>query len=133
MQLEELEKLKKENPKVAILLSQLGEYFIGLLNKDPKADIVPILVAKRLSINESLALALLMLFDKKNLIEPSYQVYCEQDNNYIKSYDSLKSIPQKVYCPFHDTEHNENDYYVELVFHFTPRFLSRYEIALVGA
>lgn len=129
MHFQELEKFKIEYPS----LNELIELLDDVLQEkvvSPTRDIVPPLLAKRLSIDEGLALALLMLVHEAGLIEPKYLVYCEDTDNIIGEYESLDKVPDKVFCPYHDKEHDSQEYYVELTFQFTPKSLSRYAQAL---
>jgi hypothetical protein len=113
-------------PLLSPYLSKLDDYLQELISASPEPrDIAPPLVAERLSINEGLALALLMLADEVGLIEPRYFVYCTETENYLESYSSLDDVPEKVFCPFHGVAHNPQDYYVELTFQFTPKALSK--------
>lgn len=124
MHFPELKQKFEQNPALSPFLLPLDDYLQELVTASPKPlDIVPPLVAIRLSINEALALALLMLVDEAGLIEPQYMVYCTATENYLESYASLEDVPEKVSCPYHDKEqeHNSQEYYVELTFKFTPR------------
>lgn len=119
---QKFEQKKALYPALSPYLSPLDDYLQELADASPEPrDIVPPLVARRLSIDEGLALALLMLVNEAGLIEPQYLVYCTDTENYLESYASLKDVPPTVFCPYHDKEHDSQEYYVELTFKFTPR------------
>ena len=89
--------------------------------------IVPIIFANKLSINEQLAITLLKIADKAGLVTPSYKIYCKESDSNIAKFATLKEIPAKVFCPYHDTEHDSDDYEIELVFYLTKEFRERYK------
>lgn len=126
MRLSELEIIEHQYPKLSILLSKLENYLFWLSEKKSNPDIVPILLAKRLSIDEGLALAILMLSDKVGILEPSYQVYCVKTVSFLEEYPALKEIPSKIFCSYDNEYHDSRDYEVELVFHFTKLFKDKY-------
>lgn len=126
MHFPELEQYKVQYPSLSPFLSSLDDYLRELVAAPTARDIVPPLVAKRLSIDEGLALALLMLAHEAGLIEPQYLVYCTDTENVIASYASLEDVPGTVFCPYHDKEHDSHEYYVELTFQFTAKALGRY-------
>ncbi|GAG20045.1 unnamed protein product [marine sediment metagenome] len=126
MQFSELDKYKRQYPALNLQLSILESYLLDLLARPMSPDVVPALVAKKVSSDEGLALALLMLAQEADLIEPRYVIYCSETENFLSEYRSLKKVPSKVFCPYHDREHGSGDYYVELTFRFTPRAMNKY-------
>lgn len=126
----ELEQYKVQYPSLSTLLSSLDDYLGQLLAAPAPYDIAPPLVAKSISIDEGLALALLMLVQEAGLIEPRYLIYCKDTENAIAAYESPDDVPGTIFCPYHDKEHDLSEYYIELTFQFTPKFLSRYAQAV---
>lgn len=122
----ELEQYKVKYPSLSPFISSLDDYLSELVDAPTARDIVPILAAKRLSIDEGLALTLLMLAHEAGLIEPQYLVYCTDTETVIGAYPSLKDVPGTVFCPFHDKEHDVQGYYIELTFQFTAKASGRY-------
>lgn len=130
MHFHELEEYKVQYPSLSPFLSSLDDYLRERVAAPVPPDVVPPLVAKRLSIDEGLALALLMLAHEAGLIEPQYLVYCTGTENVIASYASLEDMPSTLFCPYHDKEHDSHEYYIELTFRFAPKALSRYAQAV---
>ena len=127
MQLEELEEYKRIYPDLGELISQLETYYISLSEKKENPVIVPILVAKKLSVSEELANILLLLSDKAGLINPRYQIYCKESDSNIAEFQTLKDIPPAIFCPYHDTDHEADDYEIDLVFRFSQLFRDKYQ------
>lgn len=125
-----LEQYKVKYPSLSPFLSSLDDYLRELVAVTVPLDIVPPLVAKRLSIDEGLALTLLMFVHEAGLIEPQYLVYCTDTENVIASYASLQDVPSTVFCPYHDKEHDSHEYYVELTFQFTSKALGKHTEAV---
>ena len=125
-----LENYQKKYPELKDLLPKFDSYLEDQLAKaqsegELELDIVPARVAKDLGIREALALALLMIADDARVIDPVYQVYCPTTDNFLKEYRTLKEIPKRLDCPFHDppVTHTSGEYLVDLVFRFAPQVL----------
>ncbi len=126
MRLDELRMLEHKYPKLGILLSKLESYLFELSVIKSNPDIVPVLLAKKLSIDEGLALTILMLSDEAGLLEPGYQVYCAKTDSYLEEFPRLKDIPSNIFCSYDNEYHDSQNYEVELVFHFTRLFQDKY-------
>jgi hypothetical protein len=136
----ELEKYKRQAPQLADKLSQLENYLAEILERSvPTAidldhaayDIVPILVAKNLDIDENLALLLLGTFEGAGVIVHRYHIYCPNTDRFIDGVDSKGELPLTLRCPFEErTEHSINEYFVELVFSFSPKFVRGHKLAI---
>jgi hypothetical protein len=136
----ELEQFKGNNPRLADQISQLELYLTEILKRaipyakglDHAAyDIVPILVAKALDIDEGLALVLLSYFEEANIIVHRYDVYCPTTENFIAKYESKEDLPDHIVCPFEPrTEHSIREYFVELIFNFSPRIARNHQVAV---
>jgi len=110
----ELEQYKVKYPQLKHYLTSLDEY----LSKASETghEVVPALLAKKISSDEGLALALLMLADDAGIVRPRYYVYCDLKDAVISEYDTKDQIPERIYCPFDDEEHSRQGFHVELVF-----------------
>jgi hypothetical protein len=122
-------------PKLKHLVPALNEYFATELGqrrdvnlKRRKKDIVPVTLAKKLSIDEGLALALLMISENAGVVTPHYHVLCPDSEDFLGAFKSISELPKTILCPFHDAEkvHDIDEYHVDLVFHFTPKALRKY-------
>lgn len=126
----ELEKYKRQSPQLADSLSAAEVYLRELLDRPIRStdglnhaafDIVPVLLAKSLGIEEGYALALLRVFEEAGIIVHRYDVYCPHTDIFIESYYSKHDLPEYIECPFEvRTKHSIDEYFVELIFHFAP-------------
>lgn len=126
----ELEKYKQQSPRLAHSLSEVEVYLNEVLSREVRSpegidhaafDIVPVLLAKSLGVDEGYALALLRVFEEAGIIVHRYDVYCPNTENFISSFYSKHDLPDLIECPFEvRTEHSINEYHVELIFHFAP-------------
>jgi hypothetical protein len=126
----ELEKYKRQSPRLAETLSATEVYLRELLDRPIRStesldhaafDIVPVLLAKSLGVEEGYAIALLKVFEDAGIILHSYDVYCPNTDNFIASFHSKNDLPESLECPFEvGTEHSIDEYFVELIFHFAP-------------
>src|SRR5689334_20637455 len=98
----ELEKYKRQVPQLSELITKLEAYLTEVSNRPIRGpsrfdhaafDIVPILVAKSLGIDENLSLVLLNIFQEAGIIEPRYHIYCPNINSFIASIASKKDLP----------------------------------------
>lgn len=129
----ELEQYKRQSPRLANELSQLELYLREVLDRRvPNAkgfdhsayDIIPILVAKRLGIDEGLALVLLGYAEEAGIIVHHYDVYCPTTENFLQRFESKEDLPEYIHCRYEErTEHSIHEYFVELVFTFSPQFV----------
>jgi len=103
----------------------LDGYLYELFESSPKGDISPPLVAKRLRIEEAIALVLLMFAHKSGIITPRYFVYCPNNEDFIASYSSSKELPKTIDCPYDEKQHDSNEYFTELTFQFSADLLSQ--------
>jgi hypothetical protein len=136
----ELEKYKKQSPRLADQLSQLEVYLAEVLDRSvPHAqnldhsafDIVPILVAQRLGIDEGLALVLLRVCEEAGIIIHRYHVFCPITENYIDAFDSKEDLPESIQCPFEvETEHSIDEYFTELIFKFSFSFIRDHKLVV---
>ena len=136
----ELEQYKRQNPQLSNLLSHLEVYLGEVLDRPIRRvkgldhaafDIVPRLVAKKLSIDEGLALVLLGEAEKAEILDHRYDVYCPNTDNFIATFESVDDLPASIRCPAEErTEHNINEYFVELVFYFAPKFVREHKLAM---
>lgn len=136
----ESEKYKRQSPHLAEKLSQLEDYLAEVFDRQvPHAkdldhaafDIVPILVAQSLGIDEGLALVLLRVFEEAGVIVHRYHVFCPVTENYITSFDSKADLPENIQCPFEvETEHSINEYFTELIFNFSPSFIRDHKMVV---
>jgi hypothetical protein len=113
------DKLSRRYPQLADKLTELEQYLSDVKSRDPNSDIVPAQVAKKLATDEAHALALLMLADDAGLLKPRYQVWCSRKESFLNDYGSLREVPEKVFCPYDNEYHDDQDYDVDLVFHLT--------------
>lgn len=140
MQFPELEDYKKQSPHLADLLSQLEIYLADVLDRQvPHAqnlnhaahDIDPILVAQSLGIDEGLALVLLGKCEEAGIIVHCYHVFCPVTEIYIDAFDSKDDLPEYIQCPFEvETEHSIDEYFIELIFNFSPSFIRDHKLAI---
>jgi len=96
---------------------------------------VPVTLAKKLSIDEALALALLMISENAGVVTPKYHVLCPETGSFLGEFKSIEDLPDSIHCPYHESgekEHGVDDYDVDLVFRFTPRVLRKYVRANKG-
>ena len=129
MQSQKLENSSSRYPQLSDLMESLDQYLGETLAKRGNTqEIVPVLVAKQFSIKEGLALALLMLSEDAGLLVPQYYVYCYKTESLLEKYGDRLDIPEKIYCKYDDKEHDDEEYYIELVFKFTKLGLSEYEV-----
>jgi hypothetical protein len=136
----ELEQYKRQSPRLADQLSELEVYLDEVLDRrvpyskglDHAAyDIVPILVAQRLGIDEGLALVLLRIFDEAGIIFPRYYVYCPNTENFLAAFNSVDDLPESIHCPYEErTKHSIDEYFVNLVFNFSPRVALDHHLAV---
>lgn len=135
----ELEPYKERYPKFAELLARLEVYLdqirtrpIAAVDFDHAAfDLVPVLVAKSLGIDEGLALVLLQFCEEAGLVIHRYDIYCPNFNQLIESAYSKKALPDLIACPFEaGTDHTIEDYFVDLVFQFTSRASPNHTLAI---
>jgi hypothetical protein len=127
----ELEKYKRQSPRLASSLSEVEVYLREVLDREvrptagldhPAFDIVPVLLAKSLGVEEGYALALLRIFEEAGIVVHRYDVYCPNTENFITSFYSKHDLPEHIVCPFEvRTEHSIDEYFVELIFQFTPK------------
>ncbi|HYX71579.1 MAG TPA: hypothetical protein VE732_02315, partial [Nitrososphaera sp.] len=121
-------------------LSQLEVYLNEVLDRrvlhaeglDHAAyDIVPILVAKRLGIDEGLALVLLGYVEQAGIIVHRYDVYCPNTENFLAKFESKEELPDYIYCQYEErTEHSIHEYFVEVVFNFSPKFVQDHNMVV---
>jgi len=136
----ELERDKSRYPHLADLLTALEAYLDEVLHRSvPNAggydhaafDVVPILVAKGLGIDENLALVLLNRAEEGGVLVRQYHVYCPITDGYIQAFNSEDNLPHTIECPFEDrTEHSIDEYFVELVFNFSHTILGERDFAV---
>lgn len=126
----ELEKYRRQSPRLADSLSEAEVYLREVLNREVRStesidhaafDIVPVLLAKSLGVDEGYALGLLRIFEEAGIIIHRYDVYCPNTENFITSFYSKHELPEHIECPFEvGTEHSIDEYLVELIFQFAP-------------
>jgi hypothetical protein len=126
----ELEKYKRQSPRLANSLTEAEVYLREVLDREvrptegfdhPAFDIVPVLLAKSLGVDEGYALTLLRIFEEAGIIVHRYDVYCPNTENFITSFYSKHDLPEHIECPFEvRTEHSIDEYHVELIFQFAP-------------
>lgn len=136
----ELEQYKRQNPRLSNLLSHLEVYLGEVLDRpihDVKGldhaafDIVPELVAKKLGIDDGLALVLLSEAEKAEILDHRYDVYCPNTDAFIATFESVDDLPASIRCRAEErTEHSINEYFVELVFYFAPKFVREHKLAI---
>lgn len=135
----ELEPYKEHYPRIAELLAHLERYLEEVRQRPIPAasfdhaafDLVPVLVAKSLGIDEGLALVLLRICEEAGLVVHRYDLYCPNFNQLIESFYSKEDLPDSIDCPFEaGTEHTVEEYFVELVFRFTSRASSDQKLAI---
>jgi hypothetical protein len=119
MHFRELETYRRKYRSIAARLDEFDAYLSERLHLAPDNGLVPIQVAKKLNVDEGLALSLMGLAHNAGLLKPCYFVYCSEVDAFLAKYPSLKSIPKYVFCPFHGREHSLGEYEVELTFLFT--------------
>lgn len=131
----ELESYRNKYPQLSELISSLQVYLERELQRTieqlkstrlPLHDVRPAHLSTKLSIDEGLAFTLLMMAEDAGLIEHSYKIYCPDTDNFLGEYQALKFVPTTVRCPYHELgeiDHNENEYLLDVVFHFTERVL----------
>jgi len=141
MRFPELDKSKKEFPKVADEVARLEGYLDQVLARpilrpdhsyDHAAyDIVPILVAKALGVDEGFALLLLRLAEEAGVIAHRYDVYCPNTQQLIAKFTSKNELPLEIVCPFESrVVHTIEEYFVEVVFNFTRQFALEHGLAV---
>lgn len=138
MSFPELDSYRKDNlnlpSKIKVLLPKLDQYLQKELGrkktdkKEPTRDIVPNTLAKTLKIDEAVALALLMIYENAGVVQPNYYVLCPETDNFLGTFKSPRDLPEIIYCPYHDPpkEHDKSEYYVDLIFRFTPKAMKNY-------
>ena len=136
----ELEKYKKQYLRFAGLLSQLENYLAEVLDRSvpnlqnldhASFDIVPVLVAKSLGVDEGIAVALLGVCEEAGVLVSCYHVFCPTTDIYITSYNSKAELPEEIPCPFEvETEHSIEEYFVELIFNFSPTFIRDHKLVM---
>ena len=126
MQLKELEKLKAQYPQLVEVLSKYDNYLRELSKKTTNPDIVPVMVARRLSVTEARATALLSWLSDEGLLQPSYLVYCAKNDYFLNQYTNIRDIPQEIDCPIDNEKHDIDDCNIQLIFQFTDLFHKRY-------
>lgn len=131
----ELESYRSKYPQLSELIAHLQVYLERELERTieqlrnprlPLHDVRPAHLSTKLSVDEGLALTLLMMAEDAGLVEHSYKIYCPGTNNFLGEYPLLESIPTTVRCPYHEfgeIDHDENEYLLDAVFHFTERVL----------
>ncbi len=120
--------------KLKGLLPHLDKYFETELSNKRAArvarskDYLPVTLAKRLKVSESVALALLMVYQNAGLVTPEYHVLCPDTYNVVGVFKSPAELPETVTCPYHDSEqeHDRLEYYMDIVFHLTPQAIETY-------
>jgi len=132
MRFSELDRFRNRYPQLSSYIAAAEDYLQELLARPKPVEIVPSLVAQRLSVDEELVLSVLLLFDEAGIIEPRYQVRCSDSDGVLLEFKTLREIPERLYCPYHGRDHDRSDYYVELVFIFRPSTIERYSKALSG-
>ena len=136
----ELEQYKRQSPRLADLLSHLEVYLGEVLDRPIRRergldhaafDIVPSLVAQKLGVDENLALVLLREAEKAEILDHRYDVYCPNTDNFIATFKSEDDLPASIRCRDEErTEHSINEYFVELVFYFAPKFVQEHNLAM---
>lgn len=120
MRFPELKKYATEYPQLTENLRLLDTYLAGIADAGSERDIVPIIVAQNLSITEARALALLGLCEDSGILVSRYNLRCSESRHFIATCN-LDNIPPIVFCPVHGSDHNADEYELQLVFRFAPR------------
>jgi hypothetical protein len=98
-------------------------------------DINPLWVSKELKVSKAEAIALLYLCDKAGIVSPRFDVYCPQKETFIESFYSSDELPASIECEEHDQEtvHSIQEYFVNLIFEFTPQIVEgEFQYAAAG-
>jgi hypothetical protein len=115
----ELEKHATKYPKLAEQLIQFDSYLHLRKERGQEGEpIVPSLVARALSISEVMALTLLHLADKAEILKPGYAVYCAESDFFLGNFSPPETMPTAIFCDYHDVLHLPEEYYVEIIFLF---------------
>lgn len=119
MHFPELEAYQTKHPTLSESIRSLDTYLYDLLSSSQERDISPPLVAKKLGVEEAIALVLLMFAHEAGIITPQYYVYCPATEDFLASYPSLKDLPDTISCPYDEKQHRSNEYFTELTFRFS--------------
>lgn len=119
MQFRGLERFKTKYPRWSTLIEQLDEYLSEISQRPEGFDEVlsPALLAKRLDIPYSWAVALLGFADDAGIVRPSYVVY-SPDHWELGRFSSESEIPEQIYSEEEDRAYNTDELPVDLVFEF---------------
>jgi len=79
-------------------------------------QVVPSLMARKLSIEEPLAKIMLFKADKAGVVKPIFKVYFPDDRSEVGSFESLKDLPESTSNL--GTRWAKEDLLVDLVFEF---------------
>jgi hypothetical protein len=133
MQFPELDPYRDELPQLSNELSRLETYLSEVARPTPRGrlvsqrEIAPIQVANRLDVDEGIALILLNYCERAGIVTHHYDMLCPNTELVITTSSSKAELPPSVNCPYEiATEHTINDYFVELVFNFSPSFVDRH-------
>lgn len=82
-----------------------------------EVEVTPALIAKRLKVDEGLALVLLGEVEKAGLLTHRYDVICPTLDKLLASYETVDELPGEISCPLeNETAHSIKEYFVELIF-----------------
>jgi hypothetical protein len=141
----QLQLYKDQYPEWAGRFVELERFLDEVLHRPPRNpkefwsaathDINPLWVSKRLQISKADAIALLYLCEKAGVVNPRFDVYCPEKETFIASFSSSAELPLKIECDNHEweIEHSIEEYYVNLIFEFTPQIVEgEFILAAVG-
>lgn len=136
-----LDKYKSKDPSFAVLIPQLVNYFQEFYLKSVhnkkdldrlfKIGLLPGNLASKLNIEESMALTLLDFAEREDLVKRAWEVYCYKKRASINEYDNFLSIPRKVHCHYHNKKHGQDNYYLDVIYHFTRKAWDEYNVPFV--
>jgi|688.fasta_scaffold480969_2 hypothetical protein len=116
MQLEKLEILKKDYKEYSRSFDSLKAYLNELEAKNVNV-IAPNIISKRLQVPFSVAIHILGLAERINLLKKSYQVFSIGDNYSLGEYDDANNIPDSIYNPATGNKVGKSEFFVDLVYH----------------
>lgn len=130
----ELDPYRDRLPQLSNALTQLEAYLSEVVARPTRGrfdhashDVAPVQVANRLGVDEGLALVLLSYFEEAGIIDHRYDLYCPVTDLVVDRFPSKSNLPASIHCPYEiATEHTVDDYFVELVFNFSSRFIDRH-------
>jgi hypothetical protein len=118
------ESVKRNNPRIAVLLDRLGEYIRDQV-RSGRGYIVPKLAGAVLGLNDGEAFVLLEILAAGGLLQRVYNLYCGKTGALLATVEDPKQLDEVPHCDYCDEDHDLSGLKVEIAFTASDAFFNK--------